>query len=106
MVRPLKITSVARSKSTFFEGMPSICTRPPTRTSANAWWVAAGTPDISSTTSAPRPPVDACKRERLVDRGRRSRHLQLPGRAEAARCGFHDLLALVGMNRDVGSHLL
>jgi hypothetical protein len=56
---PLKITSVAKSTSIGLAGMPSICTRPPTRTSSNAWCTADGTPDISSTTSAPRPPVAA-----------------------------------------------
>ena len=44
--------------------MPSICTRPPTRTSANAWWIAAGTPDISSTTSTPSPSVWPSRRPR------------------------------------------
>ena len=51
--------SVAKSTSIGLAGMPSICTRPPTRTRPNAWWIAAGTPDISSTTSTPNPPVAA-----------------------------------------------
>src|SRR5229473_1292058 len=39
--------------------MPSSWTRPPIRTAANAWCTAAGTPDISHTTSAPSPAVSA-----------------------------------------------
>ena len=54
---PLKITSLAKLTSIGFAGMPSIWTLPPTRTRANAWWIAECTPDISSTTSTPYPPV-------------------------------------------------
>src|SRR5207237_1395118 len=56
---PLKMISRAKSTGTSPLGMPSSCTRPPRRTAAKAWCRAAGTPDISHTTSAPSPAVSA-----------------------------------------------
>src|SRR5881628_1422129 len=58
-VIPLKMISLAKSTGTSPLGMPSSCTRPPSRTAANAWCRADGTPDISHTTSAPSPPVSS-----------------------------------------------
>src|SRR5436309_2873504 len=58
-VIPLKMISLAKSTGTSPLGMPSSCTRPPSRTAASAWCSADGTPDISHTTSAPSPPVAA-----------------------------------------------
>src|SRR5882724_1333998 len=49
--------SSAKSTGTSPLGIPSRWTRPPSRTAANAWCRADGTPDISHTRSAPSPPV-------------------------------------------------
>ncbi len=53
----LKITSLVRSMASGFSGRPKRDILPAGLSISNPWWIAAGFPDISATTSTPIPPV-------------------------------------------------